>query len=377
MSRRGRGEGAVYRRKSDGKWVGVVDLGWQEGRRQRRYVYGRTRREVVDRLGEAQRQVHAGVRTTSDRFTVAAFLGDWLAAAKPTIRASTFASYESIARIHLEPAIGRIPIARLTIADVERLLRAKESAGLSPRRVQLIRATLRRALRRAVRQRLIVTNVAAESYSPRQTRHPVRVLEAREALAIREAIRGSQYGAALAVLMATGLRSGELRGLAWSEVDLAARTLRVSHTLQRVDGQWQLLEPKTHAGNREVALLDGTVAILREHRKTQLESRMLLGASWVGSPWDLVFTTVTGRPIDASGLLHAYHRCLDAAGLPRRRIHDARHDYASILLDQGESAVAVSQLLGHASTAVTLSVYGHLMNGAGRKAVDRLEGILG
>jgi len=128
---------------------------------------------------------------------------------------------------------------------------------------------------------------------------------------------------------------------------------------------------------REIQLLDSTVELLREHRKAQLETRMLLGPTWVGSKWDLVFVTSTGQPLDASNLLHAYQRALTAAGLPRRRLHDARHDFASTLIHQGESPLVVAALLGHSSIGMTLGTYGHLMPGDGRRAVDRLEGILG
>jgi integrase len=110
MKRRGHGEGSIYQRKSDGLWVGTVDLGWQGGRRVRKSYYGKTRREVQDKLSRARLDVEEGVRPSTDRETVAAYLAEWLESSRPSLRHSTARRYAQIVRRQLIPGLGRIPL---------------------------------------------------------------------------------------------------------------------------------------------------------------------------------------------------------------------------------------------------------------------------
>ncbi len=375
-ARRGRGEGSVFQR-ADGRWCAVVDLGWIDGRRARKSVYGRTRKEAHDRLMAAQRAIGSGLLPAPDRLTLEAYLTDWLAAAHPTIRASTFASYEAIVRVHLIPGIGRIPLVKLTVGDVERLLRAKSATALSPRRVAMIRGVLRRALTRAVKHRLIAANVAALADPPKQERHEIHPLTPDQARVLLESIAGHRLEGLFTVALTTGLRSGELRALRWADIDLEARSLSVEAGLARIDGQWQRVPPKSAAGRRMVPLMDRTVTALREHRRRQLTDRLAAGSEWIGNPWDLVFVSEVGTPLDSSNVVHAYQRALERAGLPRQRFHDARHSVATFWLAAGVPARVVADMLGHSQVSLTLNVYTHVLPTLRREAADRLDAILG
>ena len=127
MKRRGRGEGSIYQR-ADGRWAATIDLGWHNGRRVRKSYYGQTRKEVVDKLTLARRAMEAGARPGSDRLTVAAYLTDWLEAVRDGVRPSTWRGYESMVRHTLIPRPGRIPLAKLSPVDVERMLRELATA---------------------------------------------------------------------------------------------------------------------------------------------------------------------------------------------------------------------------------------------------------
>ncbi len=375
-ARRGRGEGSVFQRV-DGRWCGVVDLGWVDGRRARKSVYGRTRKEAHERLMAAQRAIGSGLLPAPDRLTLEAHLTDWLAAARPTIRASTFASYEAIVRVHLVPGLGRIPLVKLTVGDVERLLRTKSAGELSPRRVAMIRGTLRRALTRAVKHRLIAANVAALADPPKQERHEIHPLTPDQARVLLESIAGHRLEGLFVTALTTGLRSGELRALRWADIDLEARSLSVEAGLARIDGRWQRVPPKSSAGRRMVPLMDRTVAALREHRRRQLIDRLAAGSEWVGNEWDLVFVSEVGTPLDSSNVVHAYQRALERAGLPRQRFHDARHSVATFWLAAGVPARVVADMLGHSQVSLTLNVYTHVLPTLRRDAADRLDAILG
>lgn len=372
--RRGRNEGSVYQR-SDGRWVGVVDHGWIDGRRVRKSVYGKTRKEAHERLQAALRGHSDGLAPSPDRLTVAAYLTDWLASARPTIRDSTYQSYRTIVRVHLEPVLGRIRLSSLSVADVERLMRSRSDAGLSPRRVALIRATLRRALGRAVRNGLLVRNVAALATAPRQERHEIEPLSPGQARTLLASVHGHRLEGLIVAALATGLRLGELLGLAWADIELDGGTLTVRNSLARIDGRYVLVPPKSSMSRRSIALPSLAVEAFRAHRTRQLEERIAAGPEWIGS-WDLVFATAFGTPLDGGNVLRSFHRILEVAGLPRRRFHDLRHSAATALLVAGVSPRVVQSILGHSQISLTLGTYSHVLPELQRDAAERMDAIL-
>ncbi len=378
MKRRGRGEGSIYQR-ADGRWCGEIFTGWQDGQRTKKSVYGRTRREVHEKLQAAQRAIGSGLRPADDRLTVATYLADWLEKVRPPrgdIRPSTFRSYESITRIHIVPAIGRIPLVKLRVDDVESALRAKSTSDLSPRSVAMIRGTLRTALNRAVKQRLIRDNVAALADGPKQERHEIHPLDVDQARVLLDAIDGHRLEALFVTALTTGLRSGELRALRWENIDFESGALRVDAGLAKIDGRWQRVPPKSSSGRRAVPLLPKTVTALREHRIRQDSERRAAGSEWIGNEWDLVFVSEVGTPLDSANVLHQYQRAVTGAGLPHQRLHDARHGVATLWIAAGVSMRVVADLLGHSTTSLTMNTYAHVLPTAHRDAADRLAGIL-
>ena len=111
-TRRGRGEGSITRRP-DGRWVGRVDLGWQDGKRRRKAVYGRTRRAVADKLPKVLQDVQQGVTLPDERQTVAQFLGRWLDYKRSRLRPRAWQTYEQAVRLHLAPGLGKTTLAIL------------------------------------------------------------------------------------------------------------------------------------------------------------------------------------------------------------------------------------------------------------------------
>jgi integrase len=171
-------------------------------------------------------------------------------------------------------------------------------------------------------------------------------------------VREDRLYAAFALSLTTGLRRGELLGLAWRDIDLSAGWLHVRQTLVSVNYQIQLSTPKTDSGRRSVALDQGIVEILRKHRRNRLEERLQLGLGAL-QPDDLVFSTLAGGPLHPSLFTDAFDRRVKAAGVPRIRLHDCRHTAATLMLIAGVSPKVVSERLGHSSVSLTLDLYTH------------------
>ena len=369
-TKRGNYEGSVYRR-SDGRWVAAVSLG--DGKRVHRYA--KTRADAAAKLAAVLKTSQDHLPIPPERRTVGQFLEDWLAnTARRTVRPSTFVSYEGLVRVHLVPELGKVPLIKLSPPQVERMINRKLASGLSPRRVEYMRAVLRRALNDALRWGLVARNVATLVTPPRAQRYEVRPLDPDQARTFLEAIRGDRLEALYSVALAVGLRQGEALGLRWEDVDLEQGAIHVRRALQRVDGTLQLVEPKT-ARSRRVVVLPATVtAALQQHRARQVAERLAAGSVWMDS--GLVFCSPTGRPLDASNVTHTFQKHLARAGLPRQRFHDLRHACASLLLAQGVNPRFVMDVLGHSQITLTLNTYSHVLPSLTSDAAERMNALL-
>ena len=173
------------------------------------------------------------------------------------------------------------------------------------------------------------------------------------------------YAAIFLCALRTGMRLGELLELHWADIDFGNRCIHVRRS--RVAGKVTSTKNRQRRRVDMSFMLTETLKRLRAARK-----RAALKTGTSPAPW--VFTTPAGKQVDGDNLRsRVFYRVLATAELPRIRLHDLRHTYASLLIQQGESLAYVQQQLGHSSIQLTVDVYGHLIPGANRAAVDRLD----
>ena len=374
MARRGNGEGSIYKRV-DGRWAAVVNLGYQDGKRKRKTYYGKTRREVQEQLTVGLRNRQQGLGSTPDRLTVAQFLETWLAdTVKATVRPRTSESYGELVRLHLAPGLGRIPLTKLAPQDVQKLINRKLASGLSPRRVQYIHAVLRRALGQAEKWGMVPRNVAKLVDAPRVKAVEVRPFTPEQARSFIEAVRGDRQEALYILAITTGLRQAELLGLAWMDINLDAAQLTVRATLQRIDGEYKLVEPKTARSRRTLALSRIAIEALQARKTNQVAETLLADRKWDESI--LVFTSGSGKPLSRHNVTRDFQALLARVGLPRQRFHDLRHTAASLLLAQHVQPRDLMEILGHSQISLTMNTYSHVMPAAMKDAATRMDSIL-
>jgi integrase len=376
--RRGRGEGSIHRRTSDGRWVGVITFDDSGGPQRRKYVYGKSRKEVAAKLTNVQGRVAQGHAVVDERTLLGALLDDWLAMVKANREHATWEGYEQRVRLHIKPALGKRSLAKLTAADIQRLLDAKRAAGLSPRSVQYIHATLRAALGVAERWGLIARNVAELTEPVTVRRRQVEPFTPDEIQRLLEVCATDRLGAFYVVAMAVGLRPGEALGLSWQDVELDVPNPRVHvrHSLKKgPDGRLVLGEAKTARSRRTIPLPAIGARALKEHRKHQREERMAAGPHW--KEQGLVFTTTIGTPVDEAAASRRFSRLQDEAGVPRHRLYDTRHTAASLLLAEGVAPRVVMEVLGHSTYQLTMDTYSHVMPTLLRDAADAMDRAIG
>lgn len=380
--------GIKQRGKDPSKWTITFDLprGADGARRQKVVSFTGTQREAVKERRRLMALADAGQIGSAGAMTVEQWCERWLRDhVKPNHAPRTYESRASVTHTHIIPHIGTIKLERLNASDILALLatlrqtaNSNRSGTLSGTTQQNIFSALRAALGVAVRLGLIASNPCARVTSPKAEVHGLRVLSAQEAqtLLAQAATRSIQIETFITLAITTGLRFSELRGLCWKrDIDLDRGTLTVNKIGQRVTGQGIISkEPKTPDSKRQVALGADVVALLRKHKAAQNEVRLAAGGNW--EDHDRVFTNEIGNYISEPQTRHIFYACLDAAGLPRMRIHDLRHTAATLMLANGINPKVVSERLGHASIEMTLRIYAHVTETMQRHAADTMDKLL-
>ncbi len=371
-ARRTAGESSISK-GADGRWHGYVSMGKKEnGQRDRRHVAAVKRTDVVAQIRVLEDQRDAGIVLAAGRaLTVGAWLTHWHETIAITrLRPKTFQGYGSNIRNHLLPHLGHHRLDRLQPEHVEAAWRTLAQQGLSPATVLVNHRILSRALTVALQRGRVARNVATLVDAPTVTRREVVPLTAAEVRALLAVAAEAPNGARWSVALALGLRQGEALGLLWEDVDLDTGLLTVRRALQRIKGQGLVLvEPKSLAGRRTLALPPPLVDGLRRHRTWQLAQRMAAANVWHDGGY--VFAQANGKPISARTDWEAWKRLLAEAGVRDARLHDARHTAATLLLHQGVAPRVAMQLLGHSQIAMTMH-YTHVVPELAREATDRM-----
>jgi len=366
-SKRSNGEGTIYKNHQRNRYEGQIMVGTTPaGRPIRKKVTGRTRREVAARIIEVKNCSTYGTALPS-AVTVAEWLNHWLDTVLPlaNLAPSTVESYQSICGLYLIPHLGRIRLAKLTPAHVRSMLKSLDDDGYSGNTQRLARATLRRSLRTAEAEGYVPKNVATMVDGVKVKSKQGRTLHPEEVRALLVSAKGDRIEPVLHVMLSLGLRRSEALGLCWCDLDLNASPpkVHVRHALKRLRTGLILGEPKTERTKRLLVLPEATAKLLRDHRKLQMEERLLFGPGWGGN-WtgtDFVFTTPIGTPLDPSNFRHSLERVTERAGLGVWTPHELRHTAASLMIASGVALKQVSEALGHSSIAITADVYGHLL----------------
>lgn len=374
MSARAANNESSIHKDEAGRWHGYVSMGLREGgRRDRRHVSGRSRREVVTKVRALEAKRDAGTALGAGTPpTVAVWLTEYLDnVAARRVRPSTLDRYRSLARVHIIPRLGHHRLDRLQPEHVERMYTAMADTGLASATVLQAHRLLSRALKIAMQRGRIGRNVCSLVDAPSLSHHEIEPLTVEEARRILTTAGARRNGARWAIALALGLRQGEALGLQWSDIDLDAPTLTVRRALQRQRGKGLVLvEPKSRSGRRTIALPEPVAELLRAHRVAQNAERLHAGSEW--RALDFVFAQRTGLPIDSRADRRDWDQLLKDAGVRPARLHDARHTAATTLLIMGVPARVVMQILGHSQIGLTLGTYSHVVPELATDAADKM-----
>lgn len=372
--RRGRGEGGLYWDEKRQRYIAEVTIGYTPaGKRIVRKGSGKTKTEARAKLKAVMRDHEDGLAITSQTYTVAAAMEDWLTYGLTGRSGNTVEKYGYLVRGHIVPDLGARKLRDLSANDVDRWLAAK-AATLSSSTVRRLHECLNRAVNRAMARDKVKRNVVALCGVPQgQSGRPSKSLTLDQAKALLASAEDSPLCAYIVISLLVGARTEELRALTWDHVELdsppAPPCIHVWRSV-RAGG-----DTKTKKSRRTLALpLRGTDALTR-HKTQQEHARQQAGEMWRDT--GLVFTSSVGTALDAANVRRAFRRVAKSAGLAHTEWtpRELRHSFVSLLSDSGMRLEDIAELCGHAGTRVTEAVYRHqlrpmLLNGA--TAMDQI-----
>ncbi|QGK71973.1 tyrosine-type recombinase/integrase [Allosaccharopolyspora coralli] len=395
--KRSNGQGSVYQRK-DGIWVGAAYVLTTTGHRKRITVSAKTKTEADRKLRKKINDSDNGVPVAAESWTLGAYLEHWLANVVRHRRPKTYQGYEGVVRRYLVPGLGKKKLATLKAPEMRAFFTRLEhdcrccadgidadrpvdqqkccalgrccDKRLSVRTIQFIHAVLRNALQQAMREELVMRNVATLVQVKTPKYRVNRGLELADARKLLRESEDDRLHALYVLALYLGLRRAELLGLRWEDVDLNEGALELVQTLQRVGGELMVVPTKTAGSTRTIPLPSVCIRALRAHQDRQIRERE---SAEVWKDSGLVFTNTIGRPLEPGNLRRSWHPLRDRIGLPETRFHDLRHSCVSLLLDVGVPPHIVARIVGHSDSRITMSIYAHASLDEQREALDRLE----
>ena len=377
--RRANGEGNIRKRK-DGRWEGRYTAGHDPitGKPIIKNVLAKTQAQAKEKLKTAIEQCKGLDVAKGQKYTVGQWMDVWYEYyAQIKVRPSSHKTYEGYIRNHIKPAIGSIPLTRLTTLDLQKLYQKlltegrverkeseKQAKGLSPKTVRNINQVISSAMQLAIQQHLISHDPTDGCALPKTEHREMQTLSADQLAAFLLEAKHSGVFEMYYIELATGLRRGELLGLKWQDIDLDSGVIHVRRQVGRIDGKVQEAPLKTKNAYRNISIGVDAVSILWEKKKQD------------GGRSEYVFPSPTGGPMSPDSVLKMLHRVLERAGLPELRFHDLRHTFATLALQNGVDVKTVSGMLGHFSAGFTLDTYAHVTTAAQKKAAETMGEVL-
>ena len=387
--KREKGTGSLYQAK-DKSWV----YQYQEGgkRKTKRFPRKADAKVFMEALAAQKRStiVVQGSRPSGEIMTVGEWMDRWLEKyAKPSIKLSTYCSYEMYIRVHVKPQLGNSYMNTLTVDELQDFFlergqhgNQKGDGGLAPKTLTNIRNMLHLSFDQAVKNKVMAENPIEGVRLPKMRKVEMRVLSRNEQGRLMDAAKRAPEPAAFGIIfdLFTGLRIGELCGLRWENVDMDKRVFRVCETRNRLPNFDDSIRASTSVKTVKSTKTDNSLrtvymmSSLFEDFQYYHDVQMAIMEENPGYNREgYVFCQENGEPYEPRTYQDLFKRCVRQAGIADANFHSLRHTFATRALEQGMDVVTLSRLLGHANPSITLDKYGHALDDHKRESMERLD----
>ena len=386
-SKSANGAGSISKR-SDGRWQGRYTIGFdaETGKQKRKSVYGQTKGEVREKLSAIIADIDSGTYIEPCKMPLSEWLEIWMAEYTFDKKWSTMKQYKAQVHTHISPALGKYKLAELTPHMIQAfcnsLFRGSQAQKpLSAKSIKNVHGVLRKALAIAVNLGYLRENPAANITLPRIEKKEIVPLTDEQVRQMLQIAEDDCFGNLLRVMVFTGLRLAEAIGLTWDCVDFDKHRLRVYRQLQKrpkADGGFVFTPLKNDKG-RVMAIPAFVEQLLQHVKRQQITERLRAGVEWQG--WQttaemdsyFIFTDTLGLHLHPQTTYSHFKKIATQIGAPKARVHDLRHTYAVLALQNGDDVKTVQNNMGHATAAFTLDVYGHVSEKMKDASADRMQ----
>ena len=378
--------GGTIRQRPDGRWEARFTVGRDPGtgKQIQRSVYGSTQKEVRQKLAQAVAALDNGDYFEPSKMTLARWVEIWLEEYTGDKKYLTVKHYKAQCRAHIVPSLGAVKLSELTTPQIQAFYNHLQREGLASKSVRNIHGILTKCLSTAVQVGYLRNNPASAVTLPKVVKKDIQPLTDEQVRDFLRVSAADEYEILLKVILFTGLRESEAIGLTWDCIDFKAGTVTICKQLQKrplSDGGFTFA-PLKNGKTRIIKPAASVIALLSRRWKEQTEQRLRAGEAWQG--WQsaeerkaaLVFTTLTGTNLSPQTVYNHYKKLSAQIGAPDSRVHDLRHTFAVLSLQNGDSVKTVQGNLGHATAAFTLDVYGHVSEKMKEDSAARMEGYI-
>ena len=382
--KRGHNEGSIKERK-DGRYEVRVTAGYdfETGKQKRISYYARTKSEAIQKLHEEEYKIHFQQQVDPTSTTFLDWLRLWLETyMKNTLKQSTYVSYRGYIENHIAPAFPTLKLKDLTTKLLQDFYNYKQSTeGLSPKTISNLHRCLHKAMKQAVLEHYIDYNPCDAVNLPRNEKPQIEIFTREQQQLLTYTSYQFRYGIFIRLVLATGIRMGELLGLRWEDIDFNKRMLSIRRTLNRLpkvdyDGignstEIVIQEPKTKNSVRSIPLISNIANELKQWKTVQKTDAMTAGDAYQNSGF--LVTNPFGGYVEPRTFKDFYDEILNASGLGHHTFHALRHTFATRAMEQGMDAKTLSILLGHYSVAFTLDTYTHVLDSQKHEEMKVME----
>lgn len=371
------GSGTITKR-NDGRWQAQYVSGRDTatGKIIRHTIYGKTQREVAEKLRSAISCIDNGTFQEPRKITLAEYAKEYIENHVSTLSPLTQVSYEKNLRIHILPALGKRKLTDLTRRDIQAFVSSlgKNGKELSPKTIRVIHGVLHALLAAAKRDEILFRNVADDCTLPRVTQTKAKAITTDQLKPFLDAIRHDKFYHIYYIAIFSGQREAEVLGLRWDDVYWETNSIVIRQQLQIVPNtkpaQYQLVPPKENK-QRRIILAQSAMQILRCQLIKQQRMQLQAGSLW-SNQLNLVFTNEFGKPLHHFAVYSHLKTILSSCGMEDFTFHSLRHSFATISIENGDNIKTVQANLGHHAAAFTLKTYAHVSDRMQQNSAARM-----
>ena len=364
-------------------WEARVTIGYDPGtgKQIQKSFSGKTQREVREKMQAALVEINNQTYFEPSKMLLSQWVAIWLEEYMGDKKYGTVKHYKAQCKAHIVPKLGATKLPALTPPQIQSFYNNLQRNGLSAKSVRNIHGILTKCLSTAVSVGYLRDNPCQRVTLPKVQKTEIVPLTDEQVKAFLKEASGDEMEILLTVILFTGLRESEALGLTWDCVDFNTGTLKISKQLQKRplrDGGF-VFAPLKNDKTRTIHAAAFVMDLLHRRKREQMEHRLLAGEAWEG--WTtseeakkaLVFTNALGVHFTQPSVVRHYKKIAARIGAPNSRVHDLRHTFAVLSLQNGDDVKTVQDNLGHATAAFTLDVYGHASKRMKEESAARMQ----